>query len=390
MKVAFHFNADDDSLGGYYGFPIKVFFFRTILKHRTLNISTKIFIGDLLLHNLAMDVTRDGDTETHTFNPQKYDIAFERWINPGGHVWRQFNWESLESAYRSNIYVLCLESVDSQTANYLHEELIGFSPYLGAMEVDDSSVVHWHLYSNSLIPAFRVINRELYLFWDGYNEDTKQTGLQDDFEKIGFAKVCFESLEGKYSIFDQYHNYEHARRIAEWKTRCGNLLAFMADDVVSRLTDVAPDLGDRLWSMLKTFEEAETNEQYAQVTASCRRIIEYISDVLFPPVEGTDSERKLERKHYRNRLLAFADIERKSDANIDLIVASTEMLSSQIEKLSELSNKGVHTEVYRHEARRCLLRTLMLLDDIISLKRNAFPIKPKLDFEEILSLVRAR
>ncbi|MNJ78595.1 hypothetical protein D3C77_763900 [compost metagenome] len=74
-------------------------------------------------------------------------------------------------------------------------------------------------------------------------------------------------------------------------------------------------------------------------------------------------------------MLAFADIERKSDTNIDVIVASTNLLKEQIEKLNNLVNKGVHAEVYREEARRCLIRTILLLGDLISLKREPLPIK---------------
>jgi hypothetical protein len=60
-----------------------------------------------------------------------------------------------------------------------------------------------------------------------------------------------------------------------------------------------------------------------------------------------------------------------SDTNIDLICASTALLGEQLEKLGNLVNKGVHAEVSRQEARRCLLRTIMALDDILSLKRGA-------------------
>jgi len=200
---------------------------------------------------------------------------------------------------------------------------------------------------------------------------------------LGFSKVDFESLNWKYSIFDSYHNFEEARRIAEWKRNSGALLAFIADDIVSKLSDIAPDLGNKLWSALKTFEEAETNEQFAQVTASCRRIFEYVTDCIFPPTDEKIDEHSLKADKYKNRLFAYADSSRKSDTNIDLIVASTTTLFEQWDKINSLANKGVHSEVFRSETRRCLLRTIMLLDDIVSLKATAFEIKPKLDFDNI-------
>jgi hypothetical protein len=74
-------------------------------------------------------------------------------------------------------------------------------------------------------------------------------------------------------------------------------------------------------------------------------------------------------------LLAFADQTRRSNTNIDLIAVSTKALGEQLEKLEALINKGVHAEIYRSEARRCLLRVILLFDDILSLKANAFEIQ---------------
>src|SRR4029077_1840719 len=128
----------------------------------------------------------------------------------------------------------------------------------------------------------------------------------------------------------------------EWKKNAGALLAFIGDDVVSRLSDTAPELVDKLWTALKTFEQAETNEQLAQVTASCRRIFEYVTDCLFPPTDKVINGHKLNAPQYKNRLFAYADEARKSNTNVDLIVASTEVLMEQWEKLIDLSNKGVH------------------------------------------------
>lgn len=91
----------------------------------------------------------------------------------------------------------------------------------------------------------------------------------------------------------------------------------------------------------------------------------------------------LKADKYKNRLFAYADISRKSNTNIDLIVATTKTLFEQWDKLNSLSNKGVYSEVFRAETRRCLLRTIMLLDDIVSLKEKPFEIKPNLNFDDI-------
>lgn len=291
-------------------------------------------------------------------------------------------------ALNDEIFIICFETIEMQLADDLDDELWEKSKaYLGAMEVDDASYVHWFVYSNSIGARYRINNETASIFWDGTSEESKDESTSERLIQLGFKDVSFESLNGKYTIFDEYHDFKHARSVAEWKRHCGNMLAFIADEVAHKLGDTAPDLGDKLWAALKTFNEAETNEEFSQVTASCRRIVEHISDELFPPIEEEVEGHKLGKSQYRNRLLAFVDKTRKSNTNIDLICVSKENLIGQIEKLSKLANKGTHSEVYRVETRRCLLRTIMLLDDIISLKVGAFEIKPKLNSDDMFRQV---
>ena len=166
------------------------------------------------------------------------------------------------------------------------------------------------------------------------------------------------------------------------------MLGFVADSVVTRLGDAVPDIGDRLWSALRTFDQAETTEQLSQVAATCRRIIEHVADRLFPPKEAVTDGRKLGSQHYRNRLLAFADQARRNDTAIDLICVSTDALNEQITRLLAVAQKGTHAEVYRSETLRCLLRTILLLDDLVALARGRFHIRPDLDLDPILSKLR--
>lgn len=284
----------------------------------------------------------------------------------------------MDCIFRHNVFVICFESIDLLAAEKLDRYLTEKIPsYIGALEVDETSPIHWTVYSDYIGPFLRIVNKDLFVFWDGISEESKNTGAMEYFRSLPFNKLEYESLNGKHTIFDEFHDFEQAKRIAEWKHQFGSLLAFIADDVINKLGDSAPDLGNKLWAALKTFNEAETDEQFAQVSATCRRIIEYVSDQVFPPTNEIVDGRKLGTNQYRNRLLAFAEKEKKSDTNIDLITISTKTLSEQMEKLSNLVNKGVHSELYRSECRRCLLRTVLLLDDIASLKSSPFEIKIK-------------
>jgi len=376
MKIAYHFDSDHDALPRLYGFSIQEKIFRILLSNRNLEIHSKVFVGDLLLNMMSMDINTNGNRSTYTFNERKYLDLFYAWQNPENFVWKKFSDKNIEASYKRNLYVVCFESIDLKTAEYLHEQLEAFEPYLGALEVDEASIAHWVLYSESLIALGRLHSKKFNLFYQ--QDDETEDLMLNDYGELPFKEVTAECLNYRYTIFDNYTGYEEARRIAEWKRNSGALLAFIADDIVSRLSDIAPEIGNKLWSALKTFEEAETGEQFAQVTASCRRTFEYVTDRIFPPIDEKIDGHSLKAGNYKNRLYAYADESRKSDTNIDLIVASTSTLFDQWDKLNKLSNKGVHGEVHRAETRRCLLRTIMLLDDIVSLKDKPFEIRPNL------------
>lgn len=383
MKVGFHFHAMHKMIANtYYSIVCEEAIFSILLQHKNLSISSKIFAGDLLLKANANHIR---DTPQLKGFDEKFETLISDWLHPVHSVWAKIIVERFKIAIMSEIFVVVFETIPMEIANYVHNELQDLPYYIGAIEVDDATKSHWVLYSNQLSPQYRMINKSLYIFWQGEDLGEKDEGLLEELKDLPFDKIDFESLNGRYTIFDEYANFDQARRVAEWKYRTGNLLAFMAEDVVDRLSDAAPDVGNKLWTILDSFERAETNEQYSQVAVSCRRIVEYVTDQLLPPTNDSPEGYKLGTKEYRNRLLAFADSSRRSDTNIDLILVSTKTLAGQIEKLSALVNKGTHDEVYRVEARRCLLRTILLLDDVISLKRGAFEIKPRLNAASLLA-----
>jgi hypothetical protein len=205
------------------------------------------------------------------------------------------------------------------------------------------------------------------------------------------GNVEFEALNGRYTIFDKRHSPEDTFRTAEARKLSEGLLASTAERVVEILQDVAPSLPEKLHSALKAFEGATTADELAHVALSCRRIIEYVSNCIFPPQDKPSPDgRKLDRSAYKNRLLAFADNERRSDTSIDLIIASTEMLSEQWGRLTEAVNKGLHADMIEPEVRRCLVRTILLLDDVIGLKAGPFTVKPELDIEMMMPSQRRK
>ena len=379
MKLALHFNAQLDSIPGNYAHHYERAIARAVLSLRSGSVSSRVFIGDLLLQGLGCDEEHQGNRTILSFDRERFNAVVEAWLEAGRDGWHRLSDDLVTAYLRSEIFVVCFESMESSICAALHASLANLPGYLGAMQINDESPVHWALYSHGLIPRYRIMGDCLYLYHNGHDPESKDEAFADLVRVWGFRSIRYEDLNGKYSIFDEYHDFEHARRVAEWKRRGGALLAFIADETVSRLADSAPKLGDKIWSALRALQNAETDEDFAHVATSCRRIFEYVVDAIFPPTDEKRGDHKLGGPHYRNRLLAFADDHHRSDTNIELISVATETLAEQVETLSHLANKGVHAEVMRAEARRCLLRTIVLLDDIVSLRREPFQVKDHLN-----------
>ncbi|QDH81174.1 hypothetical protein FKX85_19930 [Echinicola soli] len=252
---------------------------------------------------------------------------------------------------------------------------------MGALEIDYSLELHWWLYGECIGTRFRLLDKEINILIDNNEPESLDyvSDVSQRLENIPFDSINTEYSNYRYSIFDDKHHYENARRAAEWKQGTDSLFSTITDEIIGKLTDTAPDLTDKLWSIHKTFSKAETGEDYAQAMTSCRRVFEYVTDCLFPATDEIVDGHSLKKDKYKNRLLEFAKREFKSKVNIDLIVANISSLFDEWEKLYALSNKGVHGDPHRQECRRCVLRTILLLDDLISIKRTPFEVNIKAD-----------
>jgi len=135
MKIAFHFNAFHPSLGSNYADGAEKLLFNILLNHRTLNLSSKILTGDLLLSSLACDVKKTSErTETREFSQEKYFQVINLWLQPENPVWSSMIIERLMQALQCEIFTICFETIEMQLADYLDDHLRESSEaYLGAL-----------------------------------------------------------------------------------------------------------------------------------------------------------------------------------------------------------------------------------------------------------------
>jgi len=359
MKVAFHFKCTE--IEGRYD---QIFYKSTFTNLLRLNepfISSKVLIGDLITYNI-----RNKYHDSKDFLMELFQI--------NGDNWKRIINKSAKYFIEQDVFIICFETIQKEIAEKLHKSLLVETNYLGAFEIDNSIELHWQLYSLRIGPKFRLLNRNVNILLDTDNEENKEIAKHYSqlLEGIPFEKVNTEFSNYRYSIFDDNHNFENAKRASEWKKSTESLFTTITDEIIAKLTDTAPELTDRLWTINNTFLNAQVGEQYALAMTSCRRLFEYITDCLFPATNEIINGHSFKKDKYKNRLLEFANRELKSDTNIDLIVANTASLFEEWNKLYDLSNKGVHSEPHRQECRRCIIRTILLLDDLITIKKTTF------------------
>lgn len=366
MKVAYHFKCGD--IKERYDSIFYKRIFNNLLRLNEPFISSKILIGDLLLYQYLNQENNPGDLLNYLFQVK-------------GDLWQRIIPNKAKYFIEDIAFVICFETIPRELANKLNESLLNEERYLGALEIDNSFELHWWLYGECIGPKFRILNKEINILID--NNEAENLEYVDDIkqrlEGIPFESINTEFSNYRHSIFDDNHNYENAKRATEWKKGMDSVFSTITDEIIGKLTDIAPDLTDKLWSINQTFLNAQTGEQYAQAMTSCRRVFEYVTDCLFPATNEIIEGHSLKKDKYKNRLLEFAKREFKSETNIELIVTNTSSLFDEWNKLYELSNKGVHSDPHRQECRHCIIRTILLLDDLIAIKRTPLEVNIKAD-----------
>jgi hypothetical protein len=151
----------------------------------------------------------------------------------------------------------------------------------------------------------------------------------------------------------------------------------IAADIFSRLRlAVGSRIAELVPSAAKQFDSAYRNlqsdnpEDWANAVHSCRRILEQLADVLFPP---TDTPRVkngqtigLGAGKYKNRLICYVEDHARSDKYAGVVGSSLSFLVDRLDSLFEAANKGTHASVTHSEADRYVVYTYLIVGDILS------------------------
>ncbi len=146
------------------------------------------------------------------------------------------------------------------------------------------------------------------------------------------------------------------------------------------LRERAPDALEKFRAAEESLASGQS-EDLAHALTSCRRMIKALADALYPAtgdvIVGDDGrDRQMSDEAYRNRLLQFAT-ERLGGGTYDALIKETlRSLGGRLQRLNELSSKGVHAEVDRAEAETCVMWTYLTAADFLRLADDTSPSLP--------------
>ncbi len=352
MKIAFHFNANHPRFKGSYNLQIQEKCFRILLSGDTEQLHLKVFSGDRLFYSFIR-------------NEERKPKMLSALLNPPYPVWQDLHPSFLDLIQNYDIYVLLFEGISKKTRDFLNSKLKDDDAYFGALQINEANPVHWALYNQKLGLRYRIFGKELRLFYHAWDEDNKENGLADYWRDV-FSTVIFEDLGVRQTFFDRYDSYEHARRIADVSEMLGNHLAALVDELIMRLEDLDPNLHDMIYSAFKSLDQIETPEDLAQVSVTCRRILQFFADAVYPPKDEIIDGHRLGKDEYRNRLWAYVN-KHVSGKEKDLLILDLNDIGKRMENLDELANKGIHDHVNTRELQRLVLGEMIMLYDLITL-----------------------
>lgn len=180
--------------------------------------------------------------------------------------------------------------------------------------------------------------------------------LQSDRRAI-IGRVTAAMHEWASHVYVTYRLRRTAGNIFDrFKTTTDPVLAAVCPDALEKLNHAIERAG------------SDKDEDLANAALSCRRVLKAFADSVYPARDGQVDGRKVGEAEYKNRLWAF--VKARGRGALDsafLAEEEIEGLCKGLDKVYELDSKGVHDRVSREQAQEAVLRTYILLSQLVTL-----------------------
>lgn len=196
----------------------------------------------------------------------------------------------------------------------------------------------------------------------------------------GLIGKVSESVKHLSILKSQYYDYAVKWQI---EMRFGNVAKTIFEEYQERIGQSYSVLPVQVIQKLNAIEDMLEDgdpERYSQILTSCRRlwaaVANHLFEIVLPGFEGksfkTHSNKNIDISgdHFNNKISAVIETLQSKSAKNTLIGSETIYLVDWIEQINALQNAGVHRNVTRDEAIRCIIHTYIALGDILSLKKS--------------------
>lgn len=152
----------------------------------------------------------------------------------------------------------------------------------------------------------------------------------------------------------------------EDRKRVDNYLSHLIPDELRRLDSIRANL------------ESDNPEDWANAGHSCRRLLQAIADVLYPPsdqpIKTADGRPvKVGKENYINRLIMFCESKTTSGASFKVMSSDLKYVGERLDAVFAAAQKGTNAQIDLSEAQRFVIHTYLLVGDILDLNAEASP-----------------
>lgn len=191
-------------------------------------------------------------------------------------------------------------------------------------------------------------------------------------KSISNTQKRLSALTGRY--------YEYALK-KQIELSFGNVATSIFSEYRENVDNAFSELSKEALIKLQAIEgklSSGNPEMYSQALTTCRRLFECTATELFLKHFPTHEEKTYKTKsgkeidisgdHYKNKLSAVIEKLEDKSTSKSLVGSNIVYLLDWIDNLNDLQCKGVHSEVSKSDAERCILQTYMCLGDIMTMQ----------------------
>lgn len=185
--------------------------------------------------------------------------------------------------------------------------------------------------------------------------------------------------EKRLSILkSKYYDYALKKQI---EISFGNVAANIFSKYRERVDIFFSDLSKNTILKLQAIEDkinSNNPELYSQALTTCRRLFENTANELFDKYYSEYMEKMFRTKsgkeidvsgdHYKNKLSAVIEKLENKSLSKSIVGSNIIYLLDWIDNLIDLQCKGVHSDITKQDAERCIIQTYICLGDILNLQ----------------------